>query len=99
MHHLENREIVELVDWMESVARMGWFINDLERQPTPYRVFRWMSGVMPWHEFCKHDGAVSILRSFRRDDWVRLMKAAAIPDDAYLVRNYFPGRLCVARLK
>ena len=37
MHHLETREIVDMLDWMESNARLGWFINDLHRQKLPYQ--------------------------------------------------------------
>src|ERR1700747_3249893 len=30
-HHLEDEEIVALLRWMEATARVGWFLNDLER--------------------------------------------------------------------
>jgi SAM-dependent methyltransferase len=98
MHHLPNAEIVEMLNWMESVARMGWFINDLHRMAMPYRAFRLLSRFTSWHPFVKHDGPVSILRSFREDDWRLLCRAAAIPADEYIVREYWPARLCVARL-
>ena len=98
-HHMEDREIVDFLDWMESVARLGWFVNDLERRRIPYFAFRVFSGFTRWHRFVKHDGAVSILRSFQRDDWQRLCRAAALPEDAYLILKYRPARLCVARVK
>ncbi len=99
MHHLSNAQIVEMIDWMESVARLGWFINDLHRQPVPYHLFRLLARFTTWHPFVKHDGPVSILRSFRHDDWRALCRAAAIPVDAYIIREYVPARLCVARLR
>jgi SAM-dependent methyltransferase len=99
MHHLPNGEIVELLRWMESVARIGWFINDLHRMPLPYRAFRVLSRFTSWHRFVKHDGPVSILRSFREEDWRLLCRAAAIPAEEYIVREYWPARLCVARLR
>ncbi len=98
-HHLEDEEIVDFLMWMESVARFGWFINDLHRQKVPYYAFRFMSRFTTWHRFVKHDGAVSILRSFRPDDWRKLLKAAAIPAKEVLIREYRPARLCVARLR
>ena len=97
-HHLEEAELVDFVAWMESVSRFGWFINDLHRQAVPYYAFRVFSRFTRWHRFVKHDGAVSILRSFREDDWKRLLKAARIPQDA-VVREYPPARLCVERLR
>lgn len=99
MHHLENREIVDMLDWMESSAGLGWFINDLHRRKFPYQAFKLLAGVMPWHRFVKHDGPVSILRSFRPEDWGALLKAAAIPEKDYVLRQYVPARLCVARIK
>ena len=98
-HHMEDGEIVDFIDWMESTARLGWFINDLHRQPVPYYAFRLMAALSNWHPFVKHDGGVSILRSFRREDWQRMMDKAAVARDTYLIREYRPARLCVARLK
>jgi len=98
-HHLPNPYIVEFLDWMESKARMGWFISDLHRQPMPYHLFRFVSRFTSWHPFVKHDGPVSILRSFREEDWRKLCRAAAMPEDEYIIREYKPARLCVARLR
>ena len=97
-HHLKDAEIVRFLDWMEVNARTGWFINDLHRQPVPYYLFRVLSRLTHWHRFVKHDGAVSILRSFREAEWQEMCRAAAIPTGAYTVRTYAPARLCVARL-
>ena len=30
-HHLEDDQIVTMLKWMETTARIGWFINDLDR--------------------------------------------------------------------
>ncbi len=98
-HHLEEAEIVRFLHWMEANARMGWFINDLNRQPVPYHLFRVLSRLTHWHRFVKHDGAVSILRSFREPEWREMCRAAAIPAGKYTVRTYMPARLCVARLQ
>jgi SAM-dependent methyltransferase len=99
MHHLASGEIIELLHWMEFNARMGWFINDLHRQPLPYHFFRLLARFTTWHPFVKHDGPVSILRSFRVEDWRALCRAAAIPQNSYIIREYRPARLCVARLR
>jgi SAM-dependent methyltransferase len=96
-HHLEDAAIVEFLAWMESVARLGWFVNDLHRQPLPYHLFRLLCRFTRWHPFVKHDGPVSILRSFRPKDWDVLTQAARIPEGAAQVQEYSPARLCVAR--
>jgi SAM-dependent methyltransferase len=99
MHHLESSEIVELLTWMEQVTRFGWFINDLHRQPVPYYAFKLMAAFTSWHRFVKHDGAVSILRSFRPEDWQHLLRAANIPRTEVHIEEIPPARLCVARLR
>ncbi len=98
-HHLEDAEIVAFLGWMERTARIGWFINDLHRQPVHYHFFRLAARFTTWHPFVQHDGPVSILRSFRHEDWVELCRAALIPQGAVEIVESRPARLCVARIK
>jgi hypothetical protein len=94
-HHLENEEIVALLRWMEATARLGWFINDLERSELSCRMFELLDKIAGWHRFVRHDGPVSFRRAFREEDWVRLLAAAEIPRGAASVEHWRPGRLCV----
>jgi SAM-dependent methyltransferase len=98
-HHLEDEEIVALLRWMEATARVGWFLNDLERSERTCRIFGWMAGVVGWHRFVRHDGPVSFRRAFRKEDWVQLLAAAGISRDVVTVEQWRPGRLCVGRWK
>ena len=94
-HHLEDEEIVALLRWMDATVQVGWFINDLERAEWSSRMFGWMR----WHWLVRHDGPVSFRRAFRKQDWVRLLAAAEIPQEAATVERWRPGRLCVGRWK
>lgn len=94
-HHLEDEEIVALLQWMEATAQAGWFINDLERSQWSSRMFGWMR----WHWLVRHDGPVSFRRAFREEDWVRLLASAEIPREAVTIEHWRPGRLCVGRWK
>jgi 2-polyprenyl-3-methyl-5-hydroxy-6-metoxy-1,4-benzoquinol methylase len=98
-HHLEDEEIVALLRWMEATARLGWFINDLERSEWSCRMFAWVERIARWHRFVRHDGPVSFRRAFREEDWARLLKAAGLPREAVTVEHWRPGRLCVGRWK
>ena len=98
-HHMQNAEIVQFLLWSEHTARLGWFVNDLHRQLLPYHFFRNLSRFTRWHPFVKHDGPVSILRSFRREDWQTLAQQARLKKETYQIRNYWPARLCVARAR
>ena len=96
-HHMADDELVTFLRWMEATAVRGWFVNDLHRDWIAWRGFQALSWVARWHDFVRHDGAVSVTRSFRRDDWQRLLAAAGI--DRAEVRWHLPFRLCVGRLR
>ena len=98
-HHLTNAEIVRFLGWMERTAKVGWFINDLKRARGSYIGFTLLSRAMRWHHFVQHDGPVSILRSFREADWRRYARDAGLDADAVQIRDAWPGRLCVGRVK
>ncbi len=98
-HHLEEVEIVRFLAWSEAVARRGWFVNDLCREFVPYRLFGLLAQGMRWHRFVRHDGPVSFRRSFREDDWERMIAAAGIANAAVKLARWTPGRLCVERIK
>lgn len=98
-HHLTDPQIVQFLRWMEQTARLGWFINDLHRQPLPYHLFRFMARFTNWHPFVKHDGPVSIRRSFVAEDWKNLCAAAELDPSTVSIREHRPARLCVGRIK
>jgi SAM-dependent methyltransferase len=95
-HHLSSSEIVRFVRWMEDHARLGWFINDLERSPRAARWFRFLPFLFGWHHFIRHDGPVSLRRAFREDDWKRLLSDAGVANGS--VESHPMCRLCVARV-
>jgi len=98
-HHLAALEIVQFLAWMETSARVGWFINDLYRTRFTYHLFQALAGVSGWHRFVQHDGPVSIRRSFREQDWERMCNSAGIDHESVEIARRFPGRLCVGRIK
>ena len=96
-HHLGDRQVGRFLMWMESRAARGWFVNDLRRSPIAFYGFTALAAVMRWHPFVRHDGPVSIARSFVPDEWERALATAGITGAS--VRRVFPFRLCVSRLK
>lgn len=95
-HHLSDAEVVRFLQWMERTARVGWFVNDLHRHPLAYHGFKALSAMAGWHPMVRHDGPVSVARSFRRRDWVRLLAEAGL---TARVRWHLPFRYCVGRLR
>jgi hypothetical protein len=97
-HHLTDAQIVEFLAWMEAHARRGWFVNDLHRHPVAFHGFRLLSGAAGWHRFVRHDGPISVARSFRRRDWDALLRRAGLAGQA-TVRWRMPFRFCVSRIR
>ena len=98
-HHLRDGEVVRFIRWMEERARIGWFINDLSRNPVPYYLLTAFAKVARLHPFVQHDGPVSIARSFRLADWERICAAAGLGKAEIKIHEYTPARRCVARRK
>ncbi|HWF00963.1 MAG TPA: methyltransferase domain-containing protein [Caulobacteraceae bacterium] len=98
-HHMSDAEIVRFLVWMERVARRGWFVNDLHRRWLAWRGFAIIAALGRFHPFVRHDGPVSIARSFRTQDWRRLLAAAGLDGAGVQVTRRFPYRLCVSRLR
>ena len=96
-HHLDDVPLTRFLEWQEVNARIGWFINDLERHPFSYYGFSLLSRVMLWHRFVAHDGPVSIRRAFRAADWTVLLAEAGVHQAR--IEPWFPFRLCVSRIR
>lgn len=95
-HHLGDGELVRFLRWMESTARLGWFVNDLHRHRNPYRMFRVLAAVAPWHPVVVSDALISIRRAFTTEDWARITAEAGLL--GVEIAEEFPARVTVARL-
>ena len=97
-HHLTDEDIRRFLQVMETHAALGWFVNDLHRHPLAYHGFRALSAAAGWHRFVRHDGPISVARSFVRADWWRLLHWALL-DRVATVRWHAPFRFCISRFK
>ncbi|WP_245293231.1 methyltransferase domain-containing protein [Mongoliimonas terrestris] len=98
-HHLAEADLVRFLVLMEERAALGWFVNDLHRDPVAYHGFGAIATAARWHRFVRHDGPLSIARAFRRSDWLRLLGEAGLGASGATVEGWLPYRLCVARVK
>lgn len=96
-HHLDDGALIRFLEWQETNARIGWFINDLQRDPFSYYGFALLSRLMAWHRFVRHDGPVSISRAFQARDWAKLLQDAGVRGAK--VDPWFPFRLCVSKVR
>ncbi len=98
-HHMTEHELVGFLRWMEATAGVGWLINDLRRSAVAQAGFRALAALHRWDPIVRHDGALSVARSWREGDWRVLLDAAGLGDLPVRLVRWFPYRLCVARLR
>ena len=96
-HHLTTPEIVRFLRWSEDHARLGWFINDLQRSRRAAFWFRFLPILFDWHPFIQYDGPVSLRRAFVAEDWLNMLAQARI--NAFSIESHPMNRLCVARIR
>ena len=94
-HHMTHAQLVAFLRFMEATATRGWFVNDLHRHGFAHRGFPLLARLAGWHEMVRHDGTLSIARSYRPAEWGPILAEAGI-EQARVFRA-FPFRLCVER--
>ncbi len=90
-HHFSDESIIKVLKEMNRVARRGIFVIDLHRHRTAhffYRIFCFAFRISP---LVRHDGSLSILRSFKPCELEILAQKANLPNAK--VQRYFPFRL------
>ena len=96
-HHMSRDQLLAFLRFMELEAQAGWFINDLHRHGFAYYGYPVLARLAGWHDIVRHDGRMSIARSYRPDEWPPLLAEAEVSGAE--VRRVFPFRLCVEKLR
>lgn len=92
-HHMTRDQLAAFLRFMQREARAGWLVNDLHRHTFAYYGWPLLAGLMRWHPIVKHDGRLSIARSYRPHEWPGILVEAGA--GAAQVYRAFPFRLCV----
>jgi 2-polyprenyl-3-methyl-5-hydroxy-6-metoxy-1,4-benzoquinol methylase len=96
-HHMTHEQLIAFLRFMDAEARGGWFINDLHRHGFAYLGFPRLAAIMRWHPIVRHDGQLSVARSYRPAEWPPILAEAGIFDAK--VQRFFPFRLCVSNIR
>lgn len=91
-HHLEDPALVRFLRWLPRHAVRRWLILDLHRHRIPWAAVWAGTRLMRMHPMVTHDGPVSVMRGFTRDDWTRLLAEAGVPAE---IRWVVPFRWAV----
>ena len=90
-HHFGEDQIVQILREMSRVARRRIFVIDLHRHPIAYFFYTTLGKLVLKNRLIRHDGALSILRSFKADELLALAKRAGLRRAD--VTRHFPYRL------
>lgn len=96
-HHMTHAQLVGFVRFMENESRCGWFVNDLHRHGFAWMGYPLLAMLMRWHPIVRHDGQLSIARSYRPSEWGPILAEAEVNNAC--VTRVFPFRLCVAKIR
>ncbi len=96
-HHMTQAQLVAFLRFMDTEARAGWFVNDLHRHGFAYHGYPLLARLARWHPIVRHDGRMSIARSYRPGEWAPLLARADVRGAQ--VKRIFPFRLCVEKLQ
>jgi 2-polyprenyl-3-methyl-5-hydroxy-6-metoxy-1,4-benzoquinol methylase len=98
LHHLQPQEATRYLAEMDAAARLGWIMNDLVRSRAAHRLVWVLTRLLSRSAMARHDGPLSILRSYRPAEVVALCEKAGL-FDVKVVHHHAFIRLCAVRAK
>lgn len=96
-HHLQDHQVVLAMRELSRVASRRIFIIDLHRHPVAYYFYRTVGRLILHNRLLREDGALSILRSFKPNELIKLAARAGLED--VRIERRFPYRLVLSGRK
>jgi ubiquinone/menaquinone biosynthesis C-methylase UbiE len=93
-HHFRDAEVVTILRELQRVAARGIYVIDLHRHPIAYFFYTTIGRLFLHNRLIREDGALSILRSFKPQELLRLAQRAGLEHPQ--VERHFPYRLVLA---
>ncbi|MFN2455835.1 MAG: methyltransferase domain-containing protein [Pyrinomonadaceae bacterium] len=90
-HHFKDEQSALILRELARVARRRIFVIDLHRHPLAYLFYTTIGKLFLRNRLIREDGALSILRSFKPQEFYRLGQRAGLA--GLRVRRRFPFRL------
>lgn len=90
LHHLNAEELPRFLAELKPIVRQGLIFEDLERSPFSFYGFKLLSSMLGLSSVSKHDGAISVLRSFRKRELESVFLQAGWGNLTFY--SSFPGR-------
>lgn len=78
MHHFSETELVALFSSLKKQTRSAIIINDIHRHPFAFHSIKWLTQLFSHSTMVKFDAPLSVLRAFKKSEWIAVMKKASI---------------------
>jgi 2-polyprenyl-3-methyl-5-hydroxy-6-metoxy-1,4-benzoquinol methylase len=88
-HHFSETEIIKFIE-LCSKNEAIFLINDLERNPFAYYSIKLITKLFSKSPLVKNDAPLSVLRGFKKLEWIALLQQASIKK--YIVKNHWAFR-------
>lgn len=94
-HHFTDQQLIDLFGAIRKKARLGMVINDLHRHPFAYHSIKLLTKLFSRSPMVQHDAALSVLRSFSRQDWEKILSQSGF--EQFQIRWFwaFRWQICV----
>ncbi len=93
-HHFRDEQVVAVLRELSRVARRRIFVIDLHRHPVAYYFYTTVGHLFLHNRLIREDGALSILRSFKPDELIKIAEQAGLQD--IKMERSFPYRLVLS---
>ena len=77
-HHFTDGQLVSMLVWLQQHSQRGFFINDLHRHWLAYYLIKYITKFFSRSYLVKNDACLSVARSFKKNEWEKLLKQAGI---------------------
>ena len=98
LHHLHPEEATRYLAEIDGAARLGWVVNDLVRSRAARRLVWLLTRIFSRSAMARHDGPLSILRSYTPREVAALCEKAGF-FDVRVVHHMTLIRQCAVRAK
>ena len=75
-HHFNDEQMIEILKWMQTQSKIGFFINDLHRHMLAYFSIKMLTALFSKSYLVKNDAPLSVRRGFRKNEIKSYLSAA-----------------------
>ncbi len=77
-HHFTESELIGQLQWMKKNCRVGFFINDLQRNRMAYHSISILTKIFSSSYLVKNDAPLSVVRGFKNNEWKDILNKAGV---------------------